>query len=257
MTILIPFLPTSTSPFRFRATLDGAAYSGIVTWNIWQRWYVHLYTISGVRVVTTPMVASPVPRLLQAVTPMPLLLASLTWFSGLVTATAAAPHGFTIGSIQDLTIAGASPAAYDGEYDCVVISATQFTYALPTPPAGPPPATVPGTYSPTAWPEALRWERGVVTATTADPLPYRLGTVVNFTVANTLPASQNGAFRCTVQGPTTFTYPLPIDPHVDAPLGSTPASVRGTYSPDLSLVAGLFASTLVWRPSTGNLEVNP
>lgn len=60
MTTLTPFQPTATSPFAFAPTLDGVQYNVIVTWNLaGARWYLNIYTQSGVLVLAEALVASP------------------------------------------------------------------------------------------------------------------------------------------------------------------------------------------------------
>lgn len=73
-----------------------------------------------------------------------LTLTSLAFSTGTVTATAAAPHGFTIGDTLILTIAGATPTGYNGTFLCTVTTTTAFTYALATNPGT---ETAPGTYT--------------------------------------------------------------------------------------------------------------
>jgi hypothetical protein len=56
----IQFTPSSTAPFAFQVTLDGAKYSVIVTWNIYaQRYYVNIYTTGNVLIVSLPLIGSP------------------------------------------------------------------------------------------------------------------------------------------------------------------------------------------------------
>lgn len=58
--VVTAFQPTQQAPFQFNPTLDGASYLVLVTWNLYgQRWYVTVYTLGGVRVLTIPMVGSP------------------------------------------------------------------------------------------------------------------------------------------------------------------------------------------------------
>jgi hypothetical protein len=59
-----------------------------------------------------------------------LSIASLTQTAGVATATTAAPHGFTVSDTLPLTIAGASPAGYNGTFTCTVTGANTFTYAV-------------------------------------------------------------------------------------------------------------------------------
>lgn len=82
---------------------------------------------------------------LTALLPTPLALTSLTWTTGLVTATATAAHGFTIGTALSLTVLGAVPAGYNGTFMCTPTTTTAFTYALASNPGT---ATTPGSYQP-------------------------------------------------------------------------------------------------------------
>lgn len=60
MTTYVPFAPTALAPFQFTATLDGAAYTVVVTWNVFaQRWYVNVYDQSQDLIVALPMIGSP------------------------------------------------------------------------------------------------------------------------------------------------------------------------------------------------------
>jgi hypothetical protein len=59
-TTYIPFLPASNANFQFQVTLDGANYSVIVNWNLFgQRYYLNIYTLTGARVLTVPLIGSP------------------------------------------------------------------------------------------------------------------------------------------------------------------------------------------------------
>lgn len=76
----------------------------------------------------------------------PLSLASLTWSSGTVTATAsAAIPGLTTNDAFITTIAGATPSAYNGTYLATVTGANTFTFALASDPGV---ESVAGTYTP-------------------------------------------------------------------------------------------------------------
>jgi hypothetical protein len=75
----------------------------------------------------------------------PLALTSLAWASGTVTATATAALELTSGATFTTTIAGATPAAYNGTYVATVTGADTFTFELA---ANPGSETVPGTYTP-------------------------------------------------------------------------------------------------------------
>jgi hypothetical protein len=75
----------------------------------------------------------------------PLALTGMAWSSGTVTATTSAAIGLSTGQTFTTTIAGATPAAYNGTYAATVTGANTFTFAL-TPNPGT--ETVPGTYTP-------------------------------------------------------------------------------------------------------------
>lgn len=60
MTTLIPFTPAPNANFQFQCTLDGAPYNVICTFNPYgQRYYVSVYDLSGARIFTRPLIASP------------------------------------------------------------------------------------------------------------------------------------------------------------------------------------------------------
>lgn len=74
-------------------------------------------------------------------------ITSLAWASNTVTVTTTAPHGMSVSDQISLTIAGATPAAYNGTFTCTITGASTFTYSLtPNPGAN----TVPGTWVPAA-----------------------------------------------------------------------------------------------------------
>ncbi len=97
--------------------------------------------------------------------------------------------------------------------------------------------------------QGLSWARGKVTATAAAPHGLKIGRTVPLTIANSNPAGYDGAHQVYVTGPSTFTYPLAADP-------GSPASF-GTASYDVSMVAGLFASRLVYRAPNQQFEISP
>lgn len=69
-------------------------------------------------------------------------LTSLAWASGSVTATTTAPHGWGNGDVVQITIAGATPAAYNGTFAATITGASTFTYPIVSNPGS---ETVPGT----------------------------------------------------------------------------------------------------------------
>lgn len=102
--------------------------------------------ISQGATVTTPGTLS---LLTQLADLAPLLvgartLASLTWSSGFANATTAAPHGYATGDNVEITVAGATPAGYNGTFLATITGPSTFAYMVPTLSN----ATVPGSYTP-------------------------------------------------------------------------------------------------------------
>lgn len=61
MTTFTDFVPSNVAPFQFTAELDGEAYTVITTYNLFgQRYYVNIYAPDGARILTKPMIGSPV-----------------------------------------------------------------------------------------------------------------------------------------------------------------------------------------------------
>lgn len=91
-------------------------------------------------------------------------LASLSWASGVVTATAAAalPSNLVVGTEFLTQVLGASPMAYNGSITAMVTAGNAFTYAVT---ADPGTETVPGTYSATYF-AGLRAQYGIDTVST-------------------------------------------------------------------------------------------
>lgn len=97
--------------------------------------------------------------------------------------------------------------------------------------------------------QSASWSSGTVTVTTATAHGYKLGETVALTIAGMLPDAYDGLHPCLITGPTTFTYPLAGDPGAFTQLGNA--------SYNISLTAGYFASTMVFRQSSQTIEVNP
>lgn len=76
----------------------------------------------------------------------PKAMSGFTWTTNVATGTTASPHGYTVSDQVWLTIAGVTPAAYNGTFLCTITGASTFTYALATNPGGA--SSVPGTYAP-------------------------------------------------------------------------------------------------------------
>ena len=63
-------------------------------------------------------------------------LTSISWSGGVATGTTTAPHGYAQSENVELTIVGASPAAYNGTFLCTITGASTFTYPLIGNPGG-------------------------------------------------------------------------------------------------------------------------
>jgi len=96
----------------------------------------------------------------------------------------------------------------------------------------------------------LVWDdTGTVTVTSSAPLQCCVGTITNYTISGVYPAGYNGTFPCSILDDDTFSYPLQVDPGL--------VTAVGAYSIDVSMTGGYFDSTMVYRPTTGNIEVSP
>ena len=80
-----------------------------------------------------------------AILSAPLAITSLSWLTGVVTATVAVDLELTVGQTFTTTISGAIPAGYNGTFVATVASTTTFTYSLATNPGT---ETTAGTYTP-------------------------------------------------------------------------------------------------------------
>jgi hypothetical protein len=135
MTTFTNFTPNQTSAFQFTPNLDGAAYTAIITWNVFgRRFYLNLYSLDGTLILCTALISSPTG----------ISLGALTWANGLATGTTIAPHGYKIGSTVALTISGASPTAFNGLVNALITGPATFTYPIASNPGA---ATVFGTAS--------------------------------------------------------------------------------------------------------------
>ena len=95
----------------------------------------------------------------------------------------------------------------------------------------------------------LSWANGTVTAITSAPIIYRIGSTVALTISGSTPDAYNGQVLGYVTSGNTFTYPLAADPGV--------ATVLGNAAQNISLTAGYFSSTLVFRTANQQFEVSP
>ncbi len=167
MTTYVNFTPDLVSAFQFQATLDGAQYNIITTWNIFgQRYYANIYALDGTLQVAIPFIESQNPLPIERIEYLPVPgagttgsatgstagSASGTMSGGSITVTddftifgsvgagalnsvmvqAQNPHGYEIGSLVDLIIAGVNPPGYNGQFRCQIVDEFSFIYDLPT-----------------------------------------------------------------------------------------------------------------------------
>lgn len=97
--------------------------------------------------------------------------------------------------------------------------------------------------------QALSWTNGTVTGTTLIPHGYGRDLPIDLTISGATPDGYNGAYRCLITGRNMFTYSLQSNPGQAANFGSV--------SYDISLTAGYFDSTLVFRQANQQFEVSP
>lgn len=125
MTTYTNFVPSTVQAFQFQATLDGQVYTVILTWNLFgARFYVNVYDPGGDLVCCRALVGSPTG----------LAIENLSWADGTVTAMTSVPHGYIIGTVVALTIAGCSPDAFNGIVDAAITGPDTFTYDVMTDP---------------------------------------------------------------------------------------------------------------------------
>lgn len=132
-----PFLPSNIAPPQFSPTFDGAQYTVILTWSLErQAYFINIYTLAGVLVLAMPLLESPVGNLIE----------SLGWDfnTSKVSAVTLVPHGYAVGTLVALTVAGCTPDAYNGAYLMAVVNETTLQYTIATDPGD---ATVCGTVS--------------------------------------------------------------------------------------------------------------
>lgn len=90
-----------------------------------------------------------------------------------------------------------------------------------------------------------------VTVTTATNHNIPIGAVFDFVLSGVTPSTYNGSWRMAAQSRSSLSFPLSTDPG-----GS--ATVQGAIVHNIDLLAGYgFTSTLVYRQSSGNIEVTP
>ena len=97
--------------------------------------------------------------------------------------------------------------------------------------------------------QTLSWANGQAIATANAPHGYGVGATVDLTISGAVPDAYNGRVKAFVTGPNTFSYPISADPGA--------ATAAGSAAYNISLVGGMFASTLVFRQAAQQFETSP
>lgn len=137
MTINYAFQPSPVTAFQFQPTLDGNQYNIIVTWNLFgKRYYFNIFALDGTLIVTLPLISSA----------SGFSLSTLSWNieEQEVTAVAAEPLPYEVGTIVNLSVSGCSPTGYNGAFSCFITGPQTFTYPLTVNPGA---LSVPGAVS--------------------------------------------------------------------------------------------------------------
>lgn len=132
MTTFLDFQPSTQQVSTFQVTLDEASYVLTLTWNLFgQRYYVNCSDLDGNLIFSLPLIGSPDGLIVQ----------TLTWSNGVATVTTQEPHGYRPGVSVELTMTGAAPDAYNGEFTLLVTGDNTLTYPVSSDPGQ---STVPG-----------------------------------------------------------------------------------------------------------------
>ena len=97
--------------------------------------------------------------------------------------------------------------------------------------------------------QALTWANGTVTVTGTMPHGWNLYGTFDVTISDCVPSAYNGTYTVFAASSTTVTFPLTLNPGLVTTLGSVAYNI--------SLTAGYFNSTLVFRESTQTFEITP
>lgn len=119
MTTYVAFVPSTTAPFQFQATFDGAQYNVIVTWNEFgQRYYINVYDLGGNLQLARSLVSSGAK-----------LASTFSWSYGTAAATTAANHNVPVGQMAAIT-ASDTGVGYDGAYQALATGPSTLSYLL-------------------------------------------------------------------------------------------------------------------------------
>jgi type IV pilus assembly protein PilY1 len=138
-----------------------------------------------------------------------------------VATAASAAHGFLVG--QRITIAGATPTAFNGVFLVTGVTTNAFTYTLTTAIA----ATATGTLTATS---------NTATATAAG---HSFSTGDSVTIAGASPAGYNGVWVVTKVDANTFTYSYTTAAPLSAATGTITAATGGGHDTLLAWIRGI------------------
>ena len=125
MTTYVNFVPSTTGPFQFQATLDGAQYNVSITQNVYgQRYYVNVYDLSGSLIVSRGMNSSTAKY-----------GGTFTWTDGTVSVALTSPHWIAVGAVANLT-ASDTDTGFDGQYQMLATGPSSLSYPLSANPGG-------------------------------------------------------------------------------------------------------------------------
>jgi hypothetical protein len=123
MSALIPFTPSNLAAPSFVATLDGAARTIVMTWNVAaQRYYLNVYDNDGTWIITTPLVTSPTGEIVTAMSYDPA--------RRVMNVTKATGWWHKPGTMVDYTFLGFDPASLNGLQRCLHVDTVNFSFPL-------------------------------------------------------------------------------------------------------------------------------
>jgi hypothetical protein len=136
MTTIIPFTPSNIRAPTYRATLDGNDYNIVVTWNVSaKRYYINVYTLNGLWIITTALVSSPPGRAVESAVYDPFLNAVEVTLVDPYLWPCPLPGPVTKpGTMVDYTLDNFQPNTYNGKFRCLHLTLQKFTFPMPTDP---------------------------------------------------------------------------------------------------------------------------
>lgn len=97
--------------------------------------------------------------------------------------------------------------------------------------------------------QAISWASGRAAGVVVAPHGLPVGATARLTVSGCSPSGYDGTFDVLASGADSFSYALAANPGV--------ATVLGSAGYSINILAGYFASTLVFREASSTFEVSP